>query len=183
MDEPTSIPHDGPSILQRLIDWLDAFALFLSWIGMWVFVPLLGVLVCYGVAMRYVFDVSFNEGPEAEQFLLLLIFLTGLPYCTAKRNHIVLHIIYDRLGRRGKVFCDLLGGLFGGIFFGLLAWRAFAQVPNMIRYQDAGQFLQVPKWPLELVMLLCAAVVALQFPLMALHSAFHRDEPPREGHS
>jgi TRAP-type mannitol/chloroaromatic compound transport system permease small subunit len=91
--------------LSRLIDSLN------EWVGRvvgWVTVGLV-LVVFVDVVMRYLFRTSFVFTQELEWHLFAFIFLIGAGYTLLYDSHVRVDIFYQRWGRKGRAWVNLIG--------------------------------------------------------------------------
>lgn len=106
MPEPD--PHS------RLIHFADRLSLVAEHTGRAVawLALLLVLLVCYDVAMRYVFRSGSIGAQELAWHLYALLFLLGAAYTLKHDGHVRVDIIYQRLPLSARAWIDLAGALF-----------------------------------------------------------------------
>lgn len=138
-------------------------AKWLHWLGIYVCLPLLGLLISLDVVLRYAFAGPLIWGKEVSGLLLLALLIVGIPWATAQDRHIRMSLVYDRLGARGQRAANAVASLAGLVFAATLGYDAFASIPGMIVYRDVTEIAALPHWPLSALIGLCAVVLALQF--------------------
>ena len=65
----------------------------------------------HGVEGQEFFRFSSNAFLELQWYLFSLVFLLGAAYALRHNAHVRVDLVYGRLGRRGKAWIDLVGGL------------------------------------------------------------------------
>ena len=97
--------------LKKIRRWIDTLN---EWIGRGVsWVTLALVLVVFvDVVMRYLFNTSFVFTQELEWHLFAFIFLIGAGYTLLHDGHVRVDIIYQRLGKKGRAWINLIGVIF-----------------------------------------------------------------------
>ena len=112
--------------LKKVRRWIDTLN---EWIGQGVSWVTLGlVLVVFvDVVMRYLFNTSFVFTQELEWHLFAFIFLIGAGYTLLHDGHVRVDIIYQRLGKKGQAWINLIGVVFfllpGCIMVILTSWQ------------------------------------------------------------
>ena len=96
--------------MERLIaglDWINrAVGLTVCWLA------LLMVLLQFAIViLRYLFGISYIFAQETVLYMHAALFMLGAGYTLLADEHVRVDIFYSRLGRRGRAFVDLLGGL------------------------------------------------------------------------
>lgn len=97
--------------LKKIRRWIDTLN---EWIGRGVsWVTLALVLVVFvDVVMRYLFNTSFVFTQELEWHLFAFIFLIGAGYTLLHDGHVRVDIVYQRLGKKGRAWINLIGVIF-----------------------------------------------------------------------
>lgn len=107
------------SVMATLLDKLAILAAFIDrtneWIGRftaWLVVALV-LLVCYDVAMRYLFQAGSVALQELEWHLFALIFLLGAAYTLKHDDHVRVDVLYQArwMTPRRRAAVDLFGSL------------------------------------------------------------------------
>lgn len=155
--------------LQRLVAlcefWATRLAATLHNISIMITLPALILLVTVDVVLRYGFNTSIKGGTEIAALLLLLVFVSSMPYCTLRHGHVYMEFIYVRSRGPVRWLLDLLTTLCGLCFMSLFAWEASRLFRDMIRYGEGAILIDLPYWPFAGVMFLCGAFVSAVFVL------------------
>lgn len=69
------------------------------------------LLICYDVAMRYLFRYTKIWIVELEWHLFALIFLLGMGYTFLHDRHVRVDVFYAQYSPKGKAWVNLLGGI------------------------------------------------------------------------
>lgn len=149
--------------MNRLASWLHGAAAV-------ALVPAIVVLVTADVVARYAFSAPLPWGQEITGYLLLLSFLAAIPECTARDKHLRVELLYVRLPHFGRRLVHFLAGVSGAMVCGLIAWQAVRDVPEKMRFEEAGPISGLPVWPLSAAIALCAALGLWQLGRRALAS-------------
>lgn len=142
--------------MRRLASWLHGAAAL-------ALVPAIVVLVTIDVVARYAFSAPLPWGQEITGYLLLLSFLAAIPHCTARDKHLRVAMLYERLPRLGQRLVYFAAGTSGAAVCALVAWQAVRDVPEKIRFEEAGPISGLPVWPLSAALALFAAFGLVQF--------------------
>jgi len=87
--------------LEQFIDWTGRT---ISWL------VLAMVLVTFMVVLlRYVFDMGWIALQESISYFHSLVFLIGAAYTLKQNGHVRVDIFYNRLGKKGRAWVDLIG--------------------------------------------------------------------------
>lgn len=147
--------------------WGYALSNTLHGLGVYVVLPMLTLLVTVDVALRYLFNTPLTGANEIAGVMLLLILVFSLPLATAKNRHIRVDLVYGRFGPRLQRMAELSSSLAGAFVTSCLAWHSLRAVPNEIRFNEATLLLQIPHWPLSLIVGIVALLLAFLFILKA----------------
>jgi len=145
-------------LLSRLTHLL---ATGLHWLGAFVALPLLVVLIGLDVVLRYVFGAPLGWGQEVDSLLLLFVFVLGLPQCAVAGSHIRMDLVAGRLRPMGKRVATVAAQLCALLFAVPLAWRSAHDVPGMYRRGEGAELIDIPYWPIALVLCICAVFLCL----------------------
>jgi len=87
--------------LEQFIDWTGRS---ISW-----FVLAMVLVTFMVVLLRYVFDMGWIALQESISYFHSLVFLLGAAYTLKQNGHVRVDIFYNRLGKKGKAWVDLIG--------------------------------------------------------------------------
>ena len=142
-------PDEGgppPTLADRLAKALgQAFA--------WLFVVAI-VLSVYEVVMRYVFGSPSSWALATTTTLCQAGFAFGGAWCMARREHIRISFLPDKLGERGRRFTDLLALCVGVFYLAGLLYASYLDARNSIwKFDFDGRWAPEltpgpPNWPL-----------------------------------
>ncbi len=113
------------SLIEALSEWSGR-------ITSWLVLVMVG-LICYDVAMRYIFQSGSVALQEMEWHLFALIFLLGAAYTLKHDEHVRVDVFYNSkwVNERQRAWINLLGGAFFCCLFACLLlsapcplWRA-----------------------------------------------------------
>jgi len=155
--------HTLQALVVRSERWATALAATLHNLSIIIVLPSLILLVAVDVVMRYIFNSSIQGGTEIAGLLLLLVFVSSMPYCTLRHGNVYMEAIYSRTRGRMRWFLDLLSTLCGLAFMGLFAVEASRLFRDMINYNEGGVLIDVPYWPFAGALFLCGAFVSVVF--------------------
>ena len=142
--------------------WSERLAQKLFWIGAYVTMPTLVVLVTLDVALRYAFNAPLQWGRDANGLLLLTTLFCALPHAWDRAYHIRMEVFYVRFPATRRRGIDVLAAVTGVIVFGLMAVQAIRFVPFMMGTGETGEDLDLSLWPFMGVLSFCAFVMALR---------------------
>lgn len=146
-----------------LSGWIDRinekFGLVAGWL------VLMACLISAGNAMvRYAFDMSSNGWLEVQWYMFAVLVMFGAAYTLKRNEHVRVDIVYINLSERGKLWIDILGGLFfllpTCLILGMLSWPFFMQ--SYMIGESSGNAGGLLRWPIKIVMPAGFAMLALQ---------------------
>jgi TRAP-type C4-dicarboxylate transport system permease small subunit len=82
-------------------------------------------LTIYNVLGRWLFAAGFRGTVELTQLAMIGIVYLGLAYAQSRDNHILVDLLYNRLGARTRIALDVFATTLGVIVLGLLAWQLY----------------------------------------------------------
>jgi TRAP-type mannitol/chloroaromatic compound transport system permease small subunit len=157
--------------LARAIDRLnETIGVTVAWLA------LLVVLVEFTVVlMRYVFGVGSVKMQESIVYMHATVFMVAAGYTLLHNGHVRCDIFYAAASPRRQALVDLIGvAIFLLPTCGLIAWMAWPYVAQAwaVREGSPEGSLGIPGvFLLKTIVLVFAALVALQGIALALHSA------------
>ena len=112
--------------------------------------PLLIVIVLVDVTLRTALNSPLPWGNEVSGLLLILCFFGPACICEEEKSNIALDFLSAHFSELGQILLYLVSSLIAGVWIGLLAYRNFVEIPEMIKYGETGVEFQYPLWPLRL---------------------------------
>ena len=127
------------------------------------------LLICADILGRVLFRYPLVGVPEIVKVSIVAIVWLQIPHTLKTGGHLRSDIVLRYLSARGRAALDLFACILGAIIFGLLVYSGW---DTMILAWEMGEFegelpVRVPTYPLRSIVLLGAALTALQFLLMA----------------
>jgi len=134
-----------------------------------VWVAAITVLVCADILGRLLFQHPLVGVPEIVKVSIVAIVWLQIPHTLKTGGHLRSDVLMRFLSRRSRAAVDLFAFLLGALIFALLVYSGW---DTMIQAWEMGEFegelpVRVPTYPLRSIVLLGAALTALQFLLMA----------------
>lgn len=135
-------------------------------------VAALTVLICADILGRVLFRFPLVGVPEIVKVSIVAIVWLQIPHTLKIGGHLRSDILMRYMPGRMRAVVDLLACVLGALIFGLLVYSGW---DTMIQAWEMGEFegelpVRVPTYPLRSIVLLGAALTALQFVLMALEA-------------
>jgi TRAP-type C4-dicarboxylate transport system permease small subunit len=134
-----------------------------------VWVAAITLLICADILGRVLFRYPLVGVPEIVKVSIVAIVWLQIPHTLKTGGHLRSDIVLRYLSERARAALDLFACVLGAIIFGLLVYSGW---DTMILAWEMGEFegelpVRVPTYPLRSIVLLGAALTALQFLLMA----------------
>ena len=148
-----------------LARWLEriAFAVLLvGGIGM-LMSMFLGVADVIGTQVLHV----AVPGPfEITESTMVVIVFGALTYAQIRRAHIRVELLYTRMGPRVQAALDVLAGLCGLVFFGLLLWQAWMEAEYSLQIGESTDgLIRFPLYPARIVLAAGTGLLVLRLAL------------------
>jgi TRAP-type mannitol/chloroaromatic compound transport system permease small subunit len=163
---------------------MDRLALAVGGVAAWLFI--LAILISvYEVVMRYAFGSPSSWTLPTTTTLCLAGFALGGAYCMARREHIRISFVPDKLGPRGRWAGELLA-LCVGVFYlvGLVHAVWLDAKTSVLKFDFSGAWSPEltpgpPHWPLPTIgKLALLAGAALFLAVVAAHLIRHLGRSP-----
>lgn len=106
------------------------------------------ILVALDVALRYMFASPLFGAFEVVEFVLVIIVMLAIPYCTATDGQIRVDVLDPHLGPKGKLLSQVATSLVSLTVLIFLCYRTVLKAMDAFKYGDATPILGLPKWPL-----------------------------------
>lgn len=137
-----------------------------------VWVAAITVLICADILGRVLFKFPLVGVPEIVKVSIVAIVWLQIPHTLKTGGHLRSDVVLRFLSGRSRALVDLFAYVLGAIVFGLLVYSGW---DTMIQAWEMGEFegelpVRVPTYPLRSIVLLGAALTALQFLLMAVEA-------------
>jgi TRAP-type C4-dicarboxylate transport system permease small subunit len=124
------------------------------------------LLTTADVVGRYFFNTPIRGVFDLTHFAVLIMTFFGFAYCAHHGHHVVIEIIYDRLGPASRNRVKRAANAIGCVMFAAIGWQAIVAVADIKAFKFSSQLMLIPFWPFYYVLaagsLLFAVVLALQ---------------------
>ena len=128
------------------------------------------LLVCSNIILRF-FGRPWLGTYETVSFLGVIIVAMALPYCSVKKGHIAVDLVYQKFPQRTQVFVDIFTKILSLFFFVIVCWRTFEYGTKMMK---AGEITMTQRWafyPFIYVIAFCSLILCLVLFLDLLKSS------------
>jgi len=121
------------------------------------------LILCFEVAMRYIFNVPTIWVHETTQFVYGAFFLLAGGYCLLYGLHVNVDIIYSHFPTRIKALVDLSTYLLFFLFCYVLLWEGGKMArDSILMLEHSHSFWAPPVWPIKLMVPIAAFLLTLQ---------------------
>lgn len=128
-----------------------------------VLIFLMSFLVVSDVIGRAVFNSPVKGTPELVSMSIVLIAFLLAPHAVQSGGMLKADVLVGTFGKAGQDFSELVSGLLGAAFFGLILWGGAGPALNSWiggEYEGEGA-LRVPAWPARFVVVFGAFLVVV----------------------
>lgn len=151
--------------ITRLVERLALAVLLVGGLGM-LFSMFLGVADIVGTQILH---VPVPGPKELTESTMVVIVFGALTYAQIRRAHIRVELIYLRTPPRVQAALDVLAGLCGLIFFGLLLWQATNEALYSYQIDEATVgLIRFPLYPARFVLAAGTGLLVLRLALDVL---------------
>ncbi len=120
------------------------------------------------IVLRTCFNSPLPWGVEVSGLLLIVCFFSAACTCEEEKSNIALDFLSVKFSPIGKNILELVSCVAGGVWIGLLSFRNFIEVPDMIEYGETGVEFHYPLWPLRLFLAISLLLMFLRLCINAL---------------
>lgn len=146
-------------LASHLVERLAFAVLLIGGVGM-LMSMFLGVADVVGTQ---VLNVPVPGPRELTESTMVVIVFGALTYAQIRRAHIRVELIYRRMPPRVQAALDVLAGLCGVLFFGLLLWQAWGEALYSLQIREATVgLIRFPLYPARFVLAAGTALLVLR---------------------
>jgi TRAP-type C4-dicarboxylate transport system permease small subunit len=121
-------------------------------------------LTASDVALRYFFNKPISGAFDLTEYMMVIVFAFGLPYCTLRASHIKVDILMERLPVKAQAIITSIITPLGLCLFSLIAWQSIKYLQIQHNTHIVSSVLLIPRYPFIGLLFLgyaCFAVVLL----------------------
>jgi TRAP-type C4-dicarboxylate transport system permease small subunit len=118
------------------------------------------------VVVRYFTNYSFAATEEISVALMVVLALLGSATAVARRRHIAITILVERLPRRLKRFADAIVETATLVMFLLLVWLGGELAWDVYRFEETSPAMGWPQWIYTIWLPVLAALIAVRAAVM-----------------
>lgn len=119
------------------------------------------ILTTADVIGRYFFNRPIRGVFDLTHFAVLIMAFLGFAYCGFHGTHVVIEILYHRLGTRTRAVVKRVVSLMGFVLFATITWRAIVAAADIKAFKMASQLMLIPFWPFYYMLAFGAGLYAL----------------------
>ena len=109
-------------------------------------------LTIVDVIMRYFFDLPIKGAFDLTEYMMVIVFSFGLPYCTINKSHISVDLIFGRFSPNAQTIISICTIPIGLGIFSLIAWQYVELTQIQIGSNLVSSVLKIPRYPFVAVM-------------------------------
>lgn len=159
--------------MQGVMRRLERFSELCHSFGTLVILPIMIVVITANVLMRYFLNMPFVWGEELNGLMLFLLLVLSLTYTWDQGKHIRMEILYVNFPPRLRRVADVVAGITGIVFFGLLMIQCLKDMPYMMRTNETSEELELPLWPFRALLVLICAIFVIRLIHFVLAGGSH----------
>ena len=118
------------------------------------------------VVVRYFTNYSFAATEEISVALMVVLALLGSATAVARRRHIAITILVDRLPRPLKRFAEVIAETATLVMFLLLVWLGGELAWDVYRFEETSPGMGWPQWIYTIWLPVLAALIAVRAAVM-----------------
>ncbi|MFA5522104.1 MAG: TRAP transporter small permease subunit [Castellaniella sp.] len=152
-----------------------------EWVGRisGLLILLVVAIIAREVIARTVFHAPAVWADESTTYIAGFVYVLGGGYALRYRRHVVVDIVYERMGWRARRICDVLAFLLFGAYCMTLIWYGWQLANNSFAISEtSGTLWDPPVWPVKFAIPIAGVLMLLQG-LANLIEDFQR--PPGQG--
>jgi len=143
------------AILASISQWLNKF-------GAYVVLPVMATMMTADVVLRYAFNSPLSWGLEASEYLLLLLFLLGMPEAFRSGAHIRMDLFYRTHALAVRRLVNLIYSALVVFVFVLLIRHGWDEAVFLAEIDQVTQYIHMPVSAfIGAIVLMAALIVAL----------------------
>jgi TRAP-type transport system small permease protein len=122
------------------------------------------------VVVRYFTNYSFAATEEISVALMVVLALLGSATAVARRRHIAITILVERLPRPLKRFAEVIAETATLVMFLLLVWLGGELAWDVYRFEETSPGMGWPQWIYTIWLPILAALIAVRAAVMIARS-------------
>ena len=151
-------------MLKKIAGFLDRLLYRISEMSRLVGGIILGGMILFivaDVASRYILNQPFPFSLELVERLLSIVVFFGLILCTARKGHVVLGVLVDKVSLRIQLTINSIVYFLSTAMFAVITWRLFVHVIQTKEIGTVTSILRIPHYPFILLVALSSVLITL----------------------
>jgi TRAP-type C4-dicarboxylate transport system permease small subunit len=152
--------------LETFLAWMDGIA-SLS-------IAVIMVLITADVLSRLLLNKPFVGTAEIVSSIIIIICFLEIPYVSVKGAHVRTTVLYDKVGRKGKLIINIFAAVFGILVYCFIIKASFPGFLNAIKINEAeiaGSF-RITTVPGRFAIIYGSSLMVLEFLNQILKSTY-----------
>ena len=148
--------------MNRIDAILASISRWLNKLGAYVVLPVMAIMMTADVVLRYAFNSPLSWGLEASEYLLLLVFLFGMPEAFRSGAHIRMDLFYRMHAPVVRRLVNLIYSALVVFVFTLLIRHGWDEAVFLAEINQVTQYIHMPVSAfIGAIVLMAALIVAL----------------------
>ncbi|RRD71894.1 MULTISPECIES: TRAP transporter small permease subunit [unclassified Desulfovibrio] len=141
--------------------WVDKVASIILHVSMYVWYPLILIVILVDVIGRNFFASPLSWAIEGSGLFLIGGIFLAVPRVELDRNHILLDILYARYSYKTQLACDMLTRAVGCLWMLAATIRSSVEIHTSFLLDESGTDFRAPFWPIRVIMTFGFLMLAL----------------------
>ncbi len=148
--------------MRTIVRWIDTFNTLAGRFISFIMLPIM-VIICFEVAMRYIFHRPTIWASEAMTYGCALLYVIGAAWTLLENRHVKIDFLYEKFSPRKKRILDCVTFPFFALYIGLLLWvgTKFAMESLNIR-ETSGTPWDPPVYPIKIAFVVGVVMLGMQ---------------------
>lgn len=130
-------------------------------VGAVILIPAMTVLITADTGLRYLASMPLVWAQDVAGLLLLLVFVSALPYSWPGGFHVRMDMLYDRMDRRWRKAVDAITEISALAIGAILTHQAIDQTIRAYMNAETTPASKVVIWPFAGAIAVCAALFCM----------------------
>lgn len=126
-----------------------------------ILIPLMTLIITADTGLRYLAAMPLVWAQDVAGLLLLLVFVTALPYSWPGGFHVRMDMLYKRMPAAARTVVDAITALAALTIGAVLTHQAYLQTLKAFQHGETTPATKVVIWPFAAAMTVCAALFCL----------------------
>jgi TRAP-type mannitol/chloroaromatic compound transport system permease small subunit len=148
--------------MRKIVYLIDAFNAWVGRLISFIMMPIMAI-ICYEVAMRYIFHRPTIWASEAMTYGCALLYVIGAAWTLLENRHVKIDFLYEKFSHRKQRTLDCITFPFFALYMGLLLWvgSKFAYESLMLT-ESSGTPWNPPVYPIKIAFVVGVVMLSAQ---------------------